>query len=273
MNLPAQILTVSSEGSKNRYRQRTIPLREPQTLWAMEHLIKRAWELGSRDPDHYIFPFVLGHNPVPHRPMSVQGLKKPWQEVRQATGLLQFRMYDTRHTAITRLAENGVPVTVIMDLAGHISPRMTQHYTHVSEQAKVIAMRQASQGRYGWTDPRPGSPVPSLPFSMTTRLSWTAASSARAQAATSSVLSPVCRRPQIPLARSHREPGQRSQRSEDLSGPGEAHRPVGAGHQRIPPAPKTLVAQALAEFGSLTCPAHRSLNRAELGRWPAVAQR
>ncbi len=164
VNLPAQILTVSSEGSKNRYRQRTIPLREPQTLWAMEQLIKRAWELGSRDPDHYIFPFVLGHNPVPHRPMSVQGLKKPWQEVRQATGLLQFRMYDTRHTAITRLAENGVPVTVIMDLAGHISPRMTQHYTHVSEQAKVIAMRQASQGRYGWADPRPALPVPSVPI-------------------------------------------------------------------------------------------------------------
>jgi hypothetical protein len=95
--------------------------------------------------------------------MSVQGLKKPWQEVREATGLLQFRMYDTRHTAITRLAEGGVPVTVIMDLAGHISPRMTQHYTHVSEQAKIIAMRQASQGRYGWGDPRPVVPVPPTP--------------------------------------------------------------------------------------------------------------
>jgi hypothetical protein len=94
--------------------------------------------------------------------MSVQGLKKPWQEVREASGLIQFRMYDTRHTAITRLAENGVPVTVIMDLAGHISPRMTQHYTHVSEQAKIIAMRQASQGRYGWADPRPPLPVPSV---------------------------------------------------------------------------------------------------------------
>jgi hypothetical protein len=34
VNLPAQVLTISSEGSKNRYRQRTIPLREPQTLWA-----------------------------------------------------------------------------------------------------------------------------------------------------------------------------------------------------------------------------------------------
>jgi hypothetical protein len=164
VNLPAQVLTVSSEGSKNRYRQRTIPLREPQTLWAMEQLIKRAWEMGSREPDHYIFPFVVGHNPMPHKPMSVQGLKKPWQEVREATGLLQFRMYDTRHTAITRLAEGGVPVTIIMDLAGHISPRMTQHYTHVSEQAKIIAMRQASQGRYGWADPRPVVPVPPVPI-------------------------------------------------------------------------------------------------------------
>jgi hypothetical protein len=75
--------------------------------------------------------------------MSNSGLKKLWQEVREATGLLQFRPYDTRHTAITRYAESGTPVAVIMALAGHISPRMNQHYTHISEQKKVDAMREA----------------------------------------------------------------------------------------------------------------------------------
>ena len=81
--------------------------------------------------------------------MSNSGLKALWNEMRQATGLLHFTPYDTRHTAITRLAEAGVPVTVIMDMAGHISPRMTQHYTHISEQAKIHAMRQAQNVREG----------------------------------------------------------------------------------------------------------------------------
>jgi hypothetical protein len=162
VNLPAQVLTVSVEGSKNRYRHRTIPLRETSTLWAMEQLIKRAWEMGAREPDHYIFPFCSGHVTNPNKPMTVQGLKRPWQEVREATGLLSFRMYDTRHTAITRLAEEGVPITVIMSLAGHISPRMTLHYTHVSDQGKIIAMRKANQSRFGAAENVVPSPIASV---------------------------------------------------------------------------------------------------------------
>jgi hypothetical protein len=41
--------------------------------------------------------------------------------------------------------------------------RMTQHYTHVSEQATIIAMRQASQGAIRLVGRRPVVPVPATP--------------------------------------------------------------------------------------------------------------
>jgi hypothetical protein len=77
--------------------------------------------------------------------MCSEGLKTVWQEVREATGLLHFRMYDLRHTTITRMAEAGVPLAVIMSMAGHVSPRMTQYYTHISEQKKTDAMRDVQR--------------------------------------------------------------------------------------------------------------------------------
>jgi integrase len=134
INLHHQTVNIPWSGSKNRYRHRSVPLESADCLWAMQQLLDRARGMGAHDPQHFLFPFVKGHVPDLRRPMTVQGLKKLWQEVREATGLMQFRMYDTRHTAITRMAEGGVPIAVIMAKAGHISPKMTQHYTQISAQ-------------------------------------------------------------------------------------------------------------------------------------------
>jgi len=73
--------------------------------------------------------------------MTVSGLKKPWEEVREASKLTWFRQYDCRHTAITRLAEGGTPLATIMKRAGHISPKMTDHYTHISDQSQIQSVR------------------------------------------------------------------------------------------------------------------------------------
>ena len=50
-----------------------------------------------------------------------------------------FRFHDLRHTAITDLAENGAADLTIMGIAGHISPRMLERYSH----ARMKAKRQA----------------------------------------------------------------------------------------------------------------------------------
>src|SRR5581483_3002526 len=79
--------------------------------------------------------------------MSNSGIRKPWNEVRKAADVPWLRIHDLRHTAITRMAEAGVPIPVILSMAGHISVRMQQHYTSVSEYAKRRAVEAAFDGR------------------------------------------------------------------------------------------------------------------------------
>lgn len=131
------ILQIRTEGAKNRFRKRTIPLQTPEVVWALGELIERAKRLGANGPQSYLFPFhVTGDRYDANRPMTVSGIRKPWEAVRTAAALDWLRVYDLRHTSITRMAEAGVPIQVIMSFAGHISPRMQQHYTAISMQAK-----------------------------------------------------------------------------------------------------------------------------------------
>jgi hypothetical protein len=131
------ILQIRNEGAKNKFRVRTIPLQTPEVTWALEGLMERARQMGANGPHCYLFPFhITADHYDPMRPMTVWGLRKHWNAVRAASKLDWLRVYDLRHTAITRMAEAGVPIQVIMSFAGHISPRMQQHYTAISMQAK-----------------------------------------------------------------------------------------------------------------------------------------
>jgi integrase len=168
ISLESGVLTVPIEGAKNRFRHRTIPLDE-QATWAVKNLMIRAQACGTTEPTHYLFPFRVGNGPWdPTRPMSDSGLKKAWIEVQAMTGLTWFRRYDLRHTAITRFAENGVPLQVIMSFAGHISAQMTQHYTHISTQTQLRALQHVRRRIDGKT---PHSPWLSAPPIHVARLS------------------------------------------------------------------------------------------------------
>lgn len=144
VNLYQQVMAIRPKYAKNRFRVRTIPL-TPNALWAFERIKERARTLGSVAEDHHLFPFGQrgGYSYDPTKPMSNSGIKKPWNAVREEAGVPWFRIHDLRHTAITRMAEAGVPIAVIMGVAGHISARMTQHYTQISEAAKRKALMEA----------------------------------------------------------------------------------------------------------------------------------
>jgi integrase len=49
--------------------------------------------------------------------------------------LLTVRFHDLRHTAITVMAEAGLPDQIIMAQVGHISPEMIKRYSHIRRQA------------------------------------------------------------------------------------------------------------------------------------------
>lgn len=146
INMHHQIVSIPPHAAKNQYRSRTLPLESAEILWCMEQLIERAKDLGASDAKHYLFPFREVPHPFdPTRPMTVSGLKKPWNEVRKASGLLGFCTNHTRHTALTHWAEAGMSIEDMMALAGHNSPKMTRHYARISIAAKAKSLRAANE--------------------------------------------------------------------------------------------------------------------------------
>ena len=73
-------------------------------------------------------------------------------KVRSSTAGLRF--HDLRHHAITELAESQASDQTVMAIAGHVSPRMLAHYSHVRLEAKrnaleAISSRRSDQGEDG----------------------------------------------------------------------------------------------------------------------------
>lgn len=113
------------------------------TLW-----LSRFADAG---PDSYLFPFhhvgFAGNNRKTHlwsidlnRPMGTHSYKRAYDTARSKAGV-DCRLYDARHTFITRLAENpNVSEETIRQLAGHVSPRMLARYAHIRAQARRDAI-------------------------------------------------------------------------------------------------------------------------------------
>jgi integrase len=66
--------------------------------------------------------------------------KTAWRAALKTDGL-SYRFYDLRHSFVTRLAENpAVSEQTITALAGHVSKRMLEHYSHIRIAAKRAAI-------------------------------------------------------------------------------------------------------------------------------------
>ncbi len=164
--------------SKTEAGERVIPLNAD--AWdAILALYRRSQELGGFEPGHYLFPAIKpdrkgqqqGDGPRgkekidPTRPMKTW--RTAWRRLTRAIqcpqcGLLQdpaeicsecktdthdlkspfdgFRFHDLRHQAITELAESKASDQTIMGIAGHVSKKMLQHYSHVRMEAKRSAL-------------------------------------------------------------------------------------------------------------------------------------
>ena len=140
-----------SEGVKNEYRRRTIPLNTP-AAWAVRELTTRARELGAADPEHYLLPHRAPNGTKGFdvtRPIS--SWRGSWEKLRTAAGMPALRMYDLRHHAITRLLEDGeVSERTVIELAGHVSRAMLERYSHIRMRTKREAVdglaKKGSQG-------------------------------------------------------------------------------------------------------------------------------
>ncbi len=152
VDLAHRIIGVNRNFGKNDYRIRTIPLSTAKVLFALERLLARARDLGATEPHHFLFPFRQVRNQYdPCQHMCRTALRKAFDEVRVAASVPWFRFNGMRHTAITRLSERGVPIGMIMERAGHITVKMSQHYTHISMEAQRRVMDRVAAGEFAFT--------------------------------------------------------------------------------------------------------------------------
>jgi integrase len=153
LNLAGKTLTVRR--AKTEAGERVIPLNED--AWAAVLELRERAELlsGSQpDPSWYVFPHGEGQGPIakpkrrigptvsvkpdPTKPMSTW--RTAWRSLTREAGLPGLRFHDLRHHAITELAESDASEQTIMAIAGHVSPKMLAHYSHVRLEAKRRAL-------------------------------------------------------------------------------------------------------------------------------------
>jgi len=152
--------------SKIEAGERVIPLNAD--AWrTIVMLYQRARKLGEIRPEHYVFFACEASHFDPNRPQV--SWRTAWRKLTRLihcpacghqqdpgefcvnprckgdiknveSALAGLRFHDLRHHAITELAESQTSDSTIMAIAGHVSPKMLQHYSHIRLQAKRNAL-------------------------------------------------------------------------------------------------------------------------------------
>jgi integrase len=166
INLVNRALTVRRATTKTDAGERIIPL-NGNAVGAIVELYRRAQMFDGIEGDHYIFPACENGRIDPTRPQTTW--RTAWRRLTRAIlcpacGELQnpgdvcqnekckadirsvksstsgLRFHDLRHHAITELAESQASDQIVMAIAGHVSPKMLAHYSHVRMDAKRRAL-------------------------------------------------------------------------------------------------------------------------------------
>jgi integrase len=160
--------------SKSEAGHRLIPL-NGDALAALARLKERAEANGATEPEDFIFP-ACEHGII-DRSGPQKSWRTAWRALVRKTGRIAgrqaakaaleaggginkakaawkraakayrgLRFHDLRHQAITELAEAGASDATLMALAGHMSRRMMEHYSHVRKAAKREMLAKLESG-------------------------------------------------------------------------------------------------------------------------------
>jgi integrase len=165
-------LKVGRATTKTDAGERVIPL-NANAMAAIVELYRRSQAIGATEPNHHLFPACENDKVDPTRPQTTW--RSAWRRLTRAIhcpacGQLQnpgkvcsnekckadihevksptagLRFHDLRHHAITELAESQASDQTVMAIAGHVSPKMLAHYSHVRMDAKRKALDALSGG-------------------------------------------------------------------------------------------------------------------------------
>ena len=161
VNLIDRTLTIRH--SKTEAGERVIPLNSDAQSVILELRERAKAFFGEHlSPDWYVFPSGEGQGPKigpnkatvkPDATKAMTSWRSAWRAIRAAAskgdvekgippmpGLARLRFHDLRHHAITELAETAPSDQVIRSIAGHVSQKMLEHYSHVRIEAKRHAL-------------------------------------------------------------------------------------------------------------------------------------
>jgi len=104
---------------------------------AFDALARWAGRFPETKSEHFVFPWCENRRIDLARP--TKGWRTAW---RHALGRAGFhcRFHDLRHTCITKLAESQASDMTILAIAGHVSKRMLERYSHIRTEAKRAAL-------------------------------------------------------------------------------------------------------------------------------------
>jgi len=78
-------------------------------------------------------------NPRTGKPLG--DIKNAFRSALREAGIEGLRFHDIRHTAGTRMADAGVPITAVADILGHADVRTTMRYAHATDEARRRAVK------------------------------------------------------------------------------------------------------------------------------------
>jgi integrase len=123
--------------SKTEAGKRRVPLNS-DAMHGFRLLVDRAIRLGIARPECYVFPSCKNLHIDATRPQKTW--RTAWRNLTRAAGLKGLRFHDLRHQCITELLEGGAPEAAVLGIAGHVSRKMMEHYSHVRMEAKRKAL-------------------------------------------------------------------------------------------------------------------------------------
>lgn len=121
VDLAGRVILVPRSKSEAGYR--AIPIND--TLLA-------AFLPLSRAPGEYVVQSPSGG--------PCRSWRTAWANLTAAAGLPGLHFHALRHQAITELCEAGVPEETVRSIAGHVSRRMMERYSHIRVAAKAAAV-------------------------------------------------------------------------------------------------------------------------------------
>ena len=130
---------------------RSIPMNHQLFEVLAAHAEWFTMRFGDTRPEYYLFPFG---KPTPNDPTQpITDITGAWEALRNRAGV-HCQLHYLRHTAATKMAEAGVPVSTMLAPMGHMSRAMLERYSHIPMAAKreaveALTIRKESRNSEG----------------------------------------------------------------------------------------------------------------------------